>query len=174
MGLRNPWRFSFDRATEELYIADVGQFKWEEINLEPSGFPGGANYGWRCYEGFEPFNLTGCGEATTYEFPIYVLDQPSFCAVIGGYVYRGSIQSGLVGVYLFADLCSGSVKGIARDDAGIWRLAAVGQAPEGSLTTFFEDADGELYVGSGGGAIYRIGATTIQLDHWVTLPAIRS
>lgn len=173
MGLRNPWRFSFDRDTGELYIADVGQGSWEEINLEPPGFPGGGNYGWRCYEGFEPFNLTGCGPASNYEFPIYVLPQPAFCAVIGGHVYRGSTYAGLVGTYLFADLCSGTVKGIRRNDAGVWQLSAVGQTPVGSLTTFAEDSDGELYVGSGSGTIYKIGATVLELDNELHLPLIR-
>ncbi len=173
MGLRNPWRFSFDRDTGELYIGDVGQNQWEEINLEPPGFPGGANYGWRCYEGFEPFNLAGCGDVTIYDFPIFALAQPSFCAVIGGYVYRGSTYGGLVGIYLFADLCSGSVKGIQRDSGGVWLLAAAGETPERSLTTFIEDAGGELYVASGQGTIYKIGATFIELDHRAYMPLIK-
>ncbi len=92
LGLSNPWRISFDRMTGDLWIGDVGQDKWEEVDMEPAGSPGGLNYGWRCYEGFAPYNTNGCGPANSYVPPIQVYANTNAvgCSITGGYVYRGS------------------------------------------------------------------------------------
>lgn len=157
VGLRNPWRFSFDRSTGDLYIGDVGNTRREEINYEPAGSPGGFNYGWRCYEGNLSFNLVGCGQPSDYTFPIH--DYPHYpgCAVTGGYVYRGNQYPIMNGHYLFADLCSGDFWSLERDPAThqwqtTWRGSTVPW-----LSTFGEAADGELYVADYfGGTVYRV------------------
>ncbi|NUM49465.1 MAG: PQQ-dependent sugar dehydrogenase, partial [Anaerolineales bacterium] len=90
-GVRNPWRFSFDRVTGDLYIGDVGQGTWEEVNFQPAAGPGGENWGWRCYEGNHAYNTTGCGPIGSYDFPFFEYQHTSSrCSVTGGYVYRGS------------------------------------------------------------------------------------
>jgi len=162
LGLRNPWRFSFDRLTGDLYIADVGESSREEINLTPAAAGGGQNYGWRCYEGALPFNLAGCGPDSTYEFPI--LEYPhadGACAVIGGYVYRGCALPGLRGTYFFADYCAGWVRTFRLSDADPPavqdRTFELGNI-DGQITAFAEDAAGELFLLTTAGKVYRISA----------------
>lgn len=154
-GLRNPWRFSFDRSTGDLFIGDVGQGNWEEIDFQPAASEGGENYGWRCYEGNHAYNTSGCGPPTDYVFPILEYSHGQGCSVTGGYRYRGADFPNLVGYYLYADYCSGTIWG-ATDDGG-WSttpLLATGH----SISTFGEDESGELYLADRGGAraIYRI------------------
>ena len=110
-GLRNPWRFSFDRATGDMYIGDVGQNFWEEIDYTPAGNPGGQNFGWRCFEGNHPFNTQGCGPSRNYVFPIleYSHTVNGVCAVTGGYVYHGSALPRYVGAYFYGDYCGGQI-----------------------------------------------------------------
>ena len=145
-GLRNPWRNSFDRATGDLYIADVGQGAWEEVNFQPQSSPGGENYGWRCMEGNHSTGLSGCTPFSPgLEIPIHEYQTFLGCAVTGGYVYRGSLIPRLAGRYVFGDYCSGQ----------IWTLPAGPASPPGpstplfdmgdNLTSFGEDAAGELY-----------------------------
>lgn len=112
-GFRNPWRMSFDRDTGDLWVGDVGQSDWEEVDLIAKG----DNYGWRCYEGNDPYNLSGCGAISEYEFPraVYANSDPD-CAIVGGYVYRGSALPDLQGWYIFTDNCSGRVR--AYDTSG--------------------------------------------------------
>jgi glucose/arabinose dehydrogenase len=155
-GLRNPWRFSFDRLTGDLYIGDVGQNAFEEIDFEAAGGKGGKNYGWRCYEGNSELNPSGCGTADQYTFPIHVYDHSLGCAVVGGFVYRGSRFPDLAGHYLFADTCSGGLWSLAPDGAGGWTLTSFGEFPV-AFSTFGEDAAGELYAADvERGVVYRV------------------
>jgi hypothetical protein len=156
MGLRNPWRFSFDRGTGDLYIGDVGQSQWEEINVQPAGSTGGENYGWRYREG------TGCITAVLCDLP--GLLAPTFeyshewsnCAVVGGYVYRGERYPRMQGVYFYGDYCTGRIWGLTRDSGGAWQNAEL-RGPAISISAFGEDAAGELYAVDFGGWIYRLG-----------------
>jgi len=129
MGLRNPWRFSFDRMTGDMWIADVGQDVWEEIDFQSDTSAGGENYGWRCYEGFEPFELGDCPADSTFTLPIHTY-QNNFstgCSVTGGFVYRGTAEPDLFGRYLYADYCSGRFWTLTPDGAGGWTNANVGR-----------------------------------------------
>ncbi|MGQ9814998.1 MAG: PQQ-dependent sugar dehydrogenase, partial [Candidatus Roseilinea sp.] len=118
IGLRNPWRFSFDRATGDLYIADVGQNAWEEINFQPASSRGGENYGWRLREGFAPYR--GGAESPAFTPPVYQYGHDLGCSVTGGYVYRGAAIPGLAGRYLYADFCSGTIWALYRGAGGQW------------------------------------------------------
>ncbi|HTQ78501.1 MAG TPA: PQQ-dependent sugar dehydrogenase [Thermoanaerobaculia bacterium] len=161
VGLRNPWRFSFDRQTGDLYIADVGQSNREEIDFQPAGSAGGQNYGWKVMEGNTCYSTQACPSTTppcgspAYTRP--VLDyghQEGECAVIGGYVYRGSAVPGLAGAYVFGDLCTGRLWSLARV-GGQWQARDVpGQVP--SLNTFGEDNRGEIYLATGDGKLFRL------------------
>jgi glucose/arabinose dehydrogenase len=163
-GLRNPWRDSFDRLTGDLYIADVGQSSWEEIDFQPAGSPGGQNYGWRCYEGDHAYNTTGCASPDTMVFPIYEYDHSNGnCAITGGYVYRGQQICDLQGTYFFADYCSAQIWSFRYDGTNLTELTnrTAELAPGGglsinSITSFGEDAAGELYICDQGGEVFKI------------------
>lgn len=161
-GLRNPWRFSFDRETGDLYIADVGQGEWEEINLQPSGSPGGENYGWNITEGMHCYNpRTGCGtEGLTLPVAEYNHAAEGACSITGGYVYRGQAYPELRGIYFFGDFCSGVIYAMASPEiAGDMRRLPFVRAWQGriGISSFGEDHDGELYVTDlSGGVVYRI------------------
>ncbi len=144
-GLRNPWRWSFDRIRGDLFIGDVGQNAWEEIDFEPAATPG-RNYGWRCYEGDTPFNLTGCGPPTNYRFPILVYQHSSGnCSVTGGYRYQGAVIGGLRETYIYADYCTGRIWFATEGPPGQWSTSEWANAPI-SPTSFGEDERGEVYV----------------------------
>lgn len=156
LGLRNPWRWSFDRDTGDMFIGDVGQNKWEEVDYEPWSSIGGLNYGWRCYEGDHPHNTNGCGPPSQYEFPIVEYDQRLLdrAAVTGGYVYRGPTIGGLQGWYAFADYRSGEVWFTLPDGQGNWNSQLwndVGLV----ISSFGEDEAGELYLVHLNGSVYR-------------------
>lgn len=157
-GLRNPWRFSFDRETGDLWIADVGQNQWEEINLQAAGGAGGENYGWRCYEGAATYNSSGCGPAGQYTAPVHVYDHRSGnCSITGGFVYRGSRHPDLQGHYVYADYCSGMISSLAPDGAGGWKNTNLLDWNDFQIVSFGEDAEGELLMAAiGQGAIYRV------------------
>lgn len=143
LGLRNPWRFAFDRLTGDLWIADVGQGSWEEINFQPAASPGGENYGWRIREGSHCFDPDPCGTAGLTD-PVAEYDHGQGCSVTGGFVYRGVASPTLEGIYFYGDFCSGR----------IWALAGAGEASRSGLAAatdmriaaFGEDEQGELYV----------------------------
>lgn len=160
-GYRNPWRFSFDRLTGDMYIGDVGQGDWEEIDFEAAGSPGGGNYGWRCYEGNHPYNLSGCSpDPADYIFPIHEYSHAEGCSVTGGYVYRGTRFPTLAGHYFFADYCTGSIWDLIPDGMGGWTLTAHGSLL-GNPTTFGESSRGDLYVADASdGTVYLIGPAT--------------
>ena len=155
-GLRNPWRFSFDRSTGDLYIGDVGQSAWEEIDREPAGSAGGANYGWNVMEGAHCFGAEQCDQAgLTLPIAEYPLSAGR-CAVTGGYVYRGEALPALQGAYLFADYCSGTIWGF---DAGADRpQPAVLLESAESITSFGEDEAGEIYLVGPAGTLYVVGS----------------
>ncbi len=150
-GWRNPWRFSFDRATGDMYIGDVGQNAWEEISFEASGSPGGGNYGWNVYEGSHCY-LDDCETLLPGAIrPILEYGRSEGCSITGGYIYRGEELPELNGNYLFGDFCSGTVWASTKPgemqvvlDSGL------------SISSFGEDAAGELYVLDIGGAVYKI------------------
>src|SRR5579859_1226140 len=154
MGLRNPWRFSFDRATGDLYIADVGNESWEEVDFQPASSHGKENYGWPCYEAFAQTNHSGCLPSSAFVFPIAAYSHNgSAAAVIGGYVYRGSQYPSLYGYYYYADHENGTfwaMSACTRQVASLGRLA-------NDPSTFGEGVGGQLYVASfSDGVIYKL------------------
>jgi glucose/arabinose dehydrogenase len=156
-GLRNPWRFSFDRATGDLWIADVGQGDWEEIDFQPATSVGGENYGWRRMEGTHCYNPpSGCNDGTLVLPLIEYGHTGGACSVTGGYVYRGAQYPRLAGTYIYGDYCSGRIWGGTRDADGAL-LPSVLLDSGFFISTFGQDANGEVYVADyGGGKIYRI------------------
>ena len=158
VGLRNPWKFSFDSLNGDLWIADVGQNEYEEINMVQNN-PANINYGWRCYEGNEPYNLSGCPEEGL-TFPVSTYSHYSSgdfkCSITGGYVYRGNQISGLNGVYFFADYCSGEIGLLSKNENDEWDMSLAFPNINGSWVSFGEDINGELYIASINGGIYKI------------------
>lgn len=157
-GLRNPWKFSFDRETGELWIADVGQNLWEEVNVVSGSSTGGENYGWRCYEGNVSYNTTGCAAIGTMTFPIAVFSHSaptSFCSITGGAVYRGDNYSALQGIFFFTDYCSGILYGISENATDGYVTTNYGSAGS-AVTAIQEDSSGEIYIVRQGGTIGRI------------------
>lgn len=163
-GFRNPWRFSFDRLTGDLYIGDVGQDTWEEIDFQPGSSNGGENYGWRCYEGNAVYNSTGCGASSNYVFPIKVVNHSDSGtrSITGGYVYRGGAIPGLSGTYFYADYSGNWIRTFRYNGTTVSdeqdRTAEL--QPENGIiqgiVSFGEDASGELYIVSVTGGIYKI------------------
>ena len=162
LGLRNPWRFSFDKLTSDVFIADVGQASIEEINFQSANSIGGANYGWRRMEGSMCFNpSTGCNNGTLI-LPILEYSHDEGCSIIGGYRYRGSASRPLAGVYVFGDFCSGIIWGGIRNGDNWTRVEL--QRTSLAISTFGEDEEGEIYVANLGngsnGTVFRIVADT--------------
>jgi glucose/arabinose dehydrogenase len=151
-GLRNPWRFSFDRLTGEMLIGDVGQGQWEEIDYLPASGGGGTNFGWDLREGAHPFE--GGEDITGLVDPIFEYSHTQGCSVTGGYVYRGTELPEWQGVYLFGDYCSGLVWGIIPQGGG-WSGDVLFQTSF-QITAFGEDEAGEVYLADRGGGIYRL------------------
>ncbi len=157
-GLRNPWRFSFDRQTGDMWIGDVGQNRWEEINFEPFDTPGGLNYGWNLCEAswtFPPTTPpTQCG--LSHAFPVleYNISGVGECAVTGGFRYRGPVIS-LQGYYIYGDYCSGRIWFASETSPGEWSSELFGQLSGGfgNLTSFGEDEEGNVYVVRGSGQV---------------------
>ncbi len=160
IGLRNPWRFSFDRATGDLYIADVGQNTYEEVNFQPASSSGGENYGWRIMEGLHCFDPgEGCDQ-TGLTLPVAEYDHSQGCSVTGGYVYRGLAYLWLNGLYFFADYCTGTVRSLERDGSGVWDMTRRLDV-DFTVSSFGEDMAGELYlVGHNDGTVYRLTSTS--------------
>ncbi|MFO0980196.1 MAG: PQQ-dependent sugar dehydrogenase [Planctomycetota bacterium] len=154
MGLRHPWRFSFDRLTGDMFIADVGQSSREELDYQPGTSSGGENYGWRCMEGIACTGLTGCTcDDPALTLPIYDYDHSIGCAIIGGYVYRGCAVPDLQGSYFFSDYCNERIIAIRHDGSTITEfldrteeLDPDGDARIRTPFSFGEDAWGEIYI----------------------------
>ncbi len=146
LGWRNPWRFSFDRLTGDLWVADVGQGNREEVDFEPAG-TGGRNYGWRCYEGTQPGITGGCQPASAYTGPVFDYDNSSQgCSVTGGFVYRGSQYSDLYGKYLHTDYCSGRWWALSPAGNGTFTATVLANLSDLQYSSLGEDRNGELYV----------------------------
>jgi glucose/arabinose dehydrogenase len=143
-GLRNPWRFSFDRLTGDLYIADVGQDAWEEIDFVPSGVPGGMNFGWSYYEGMHPYKGQPPANAS-FTAPVTEYSHSDGCAVTGGYVYRGAALPEWQGVYFYGDYCSGNIWGV-RLSGGNAPQAKILFTTSAKITTFGVDEAWEIYL----------------------------
>ena len=161
-GLRNPWRYSFDRETGDLYIADVGQNRIEEVSFQPASSSGGENYGWNVTEGSSCFSpSTGC-ERSGLVLPFAEYDHRDGCSVTGGYVYRGKSEPALTGSYLFADFCSGRIWTSIRSEAGVW-ITTERLNTALSISSFGEDESGEIYFTEfAKGEIYRVRAITSE------------
>jgi len=159
IGLRNPWRYSFDRQTGDLVIADVGQGDYEEVNVQPASSAGGENYGWPIMEGLHCFPSFNNCVSNGLILPVAEYDHSSGgCSITGGYVYHGSQYPQLDGVYFYGDYCSSTIWGMARDDAGVWQSRPLAQM-DGSLSSFGEDENGEMYLADmRGGVIYQLAA----------------
>jgi glucose/arabinose dehydrogenase len=178
-GLRNPWRFSFDRETNDLWIADVGQNLIEEVNFIPSGTGSGLNFGWRCYEGDQEYNIADCNPEGGYQTPVYQYfhTEDDGCSVTGGYVYRGGEFPSLEGYYFFSDYCNDILYSL-HSSSGQWVLEKHGQYSGNNFSTFGEDQNGEIYLaGISSGTVYKItseeaGTGISESDHspWIIYP----
>lgn len=152
-GVRNPWRLSFDRETGLLYLADVGQNQWEEVNVTPAG-TGGLNFGWNLMEATHCYNSGGCSQQGL-TLSVLEYSHADGCSITGGYVYRGSQNPSLRGHYFYADYCNGWIRSFRWDgsqavDRKEWDVGSIG-----NVTSFGEDAARELYVTSANGKVYR-------------------
>lgn len=153
LGLRNPWRFSFDRATGDLWIADVGQNRLEEVNFQPASSRGGENYGWNLMEASQCFQANCRTDGLV--LPVAEYGRNDGCSVTGGYVYRGAASPGLRGYYIYGDYCSGRIWGVERQGATFANRLLL--ASGFGITTFGEDESGEIYVANANnGTIHRI------------------
>lgn len=153
LGLRNPWRYSFDAATNDLWIADVGQNTWEEVNFVAAGSAGGLNFGWPIMEGLHCFQQAEC-DATGLVPPVIEYDHSGNCSITGGHVYRGSIPA-LQGVYFYADYCSMRIWAATPAGDGTWKSDLVLQS-DAPITSWGADQDGELYIVEANGHISRL------------------
>jgi glucose/arabinose dehydrogenase len=162
IGLRNPWKFSFNRLNGDLWIADVGQNAFEEINKTQSPLPNtGLNFGWRCYEGNATYNTSGCVAATSITFPVhqYALYSDGTCSVTGGYVYTGATYPNFQNKYFFTDYCNDKIKML--NSAGV--ITTSTSFSGNNFTTFGEDINGELYIaGITSGTVYKIIDTSLN------------
>jgi glucose/arabinose dehydrogenase len=158
-GLRNPWRFSFDRQTRDFYVADVGQNEFEEVDAVAAGTGAGLNYGWNRMEGLHCFEPSQGCDRTGLTLPVVEYSHADGCSVTGGYVYRGSALPDLKGAYFYSDFCSGFVRsfrfsGGAATDAKSW--PDLQPSGDHSVTSFGEDSSGELYILTSGGSVYEV------------------
>jgi uncharacterized repeat protein (TIGR03806 family) len=167
LGLRNPWRFSFDRATGALWLGDVGQDRYEEVDIVGRG----DNLGWRSYEGYETFEDEPLGVGAHVQ-PVAVYGRNEGESITGGYVYRGSSFPLLQGVYVFADFQSGRIWGLFPSDGG-WERRLLVESGK-NIASFGEDADGELYVCAFDGQLHRLEPTVTEPPNLVPLPSLLS
>jgi glucose/arabinose dehydrogenase len=158
LGLRNPWRFSFDQVTGNCWIADVGQNNREEIDLVEAPDTGGQNYGWDCYEAYVASEVSHCDSAGALTWPVYDYNHSGGdCSVTGGFVYRGARFKNFYGHYVFTDYCSGKFRTLNRDGNGNWFATQLHDGTNFTFSTFGEDRYGELYVAAlGSGKIFMV------------------
>jgi glucose/arabinose dehydrogenase len=157
-GLRNPWRVAFDPANGDLYIADVGERQWEEVDVSPAadGAGRGLNFGWSIMEGPECFQDSSCDQ-DAFELPILSYDHSDGCSITGGFVYRGAAIPALQGHYLYSDFCRGWVRSLRFEDgSAVDQFQWPALAPGGGVPSFGRDATGELYVMSTSGSVFKI------------------
>ncbi|VXB35465.1 Cadherin [Flavobacterium sp. 9AF] len=164
LGLRNPWKFSFDSVTGDLWIADVGQGAHEEINKTSVPLPNDLNFGWRCYEGNASYNTSGCPSASSLDFPIVDVNHSTgACSITGGYVYNGTMYPNLQGKYLFTDYCDSRI-GIVTSTGG---LSYTSSFSGNNFVTFGEDLNKELYIAAiNNGIIYKITDTSLSNENF--------
>ncbi len=172
IGVRNPWRFSFDSTNGDLWIGDVGQNSKEEINHVVNGMSA-VNYGWRCYEASDTYNTAGCGNSTNYTFPVAEYNQggsPYKCSITGGFVYRGAAYSNFTGLYFYADYCSNEIFTVNPNNA----YQVIQNGPfEGGISSFGQDVTGELYYsGLYSGEIYKIKDATLETEEVIFIQNI--
>ncbi len=155
-GLRNPWKFSFDRATGDLYIADVGQNAWEEVHVSPAGTGPGLNYGWDRMEGSHCFPAGSTCDPTGLQLPVAEYSHDEGCSITGGFVSRGGAPS-LEGIYVFSDYCTGSLWGLRRGAEDRWERGVLGGI-DANVSTFGEAENGDLFVAARNGPwrVYRL------------------
>ncbi len=154
-GLRNPWRFSFDRKTGDLYIADVGQDLYEEVNVQRAGTPGGLNYGWNIMEGLHCYGADSCNQQGLV-LPVAEYNHSFGCSITGGYVYRGAAFPEMQGTYFFGDYCSGRIWAMQPAGQDKWQATQVMESQH-AISTFGEDEAGELYMADlNDGTIYQV------------------
>lgn len=160
LGMRNPWKFSFDRLNGDLWIGDVGQNLREEIHFQAANHPGGDNYGWNCKEGFLDYNdpSSACDDNPVLVDPLldYGHVNGNGCSITGGYVYRGCQYPDLYGKYIYGDFCSGRIWVLAQDEEGNWANEIIYET-NGMISTFGEDEYGEMYVVDYFNGVYKIG-----------------
>jgi glucose/arabinose dehydrogenase len=160
-GVRNPWRWSFDRWNGDWWLGDVGQDTWEEVDYWKAGSPNGVNYGWRCYEGNAAYNTLNCGSSSNYTFPIRVYNHSTGAlAIIGGYVYRGAEFSNLWAKYFYSDEATSSIGVHSITHVGASFLDSLALSHGGTFVSFGEDKYGELYIADIGGTIYKFQGAT--------------
>jgi len=157
-GLRNPWRFSFDRETGDLWIGDVGQDLWEEVDFQPASSMGGENYGWRLMEGNHCYNPPVNCQSPTLTRPVMEYSHGEGCSITGGFRYRGARFPHMRGIYFFGDYCNGTIWGATQPQAdGPWlRQTMLATEIKNGLSSFGEDVNGELYFVNLNGAVYQI------------------
>jgi glucose/arabinose dehydrogenase len=163
-GLRNPWRFSFDRLTEDLFIADVGQNRLEEVNFQSADSQGGENYGWRLMEGSQCFNPPANCDTGMLTLPILEYDHTIGRSITGGYRYRGNQNPRLSGVYFYGDFSEGLIWGATQDIAGEWTTSVLLDT-DLSISAFGEDQNGEIYLAhlsSVDGTIFQISEVAVS------------
>ena len=174
LGLRNPWRFSFDRLTGDLFIADVGQNEWEEVSFDPVTSGGGRNYGWRRMEGAHCFNPASNCDDGSLVLPILEYSHSLGCSITGGYRYRGTEMPEHFGTYFYGDFCSGRIwGGIENVETGTWTSTELLDS-DLLISTFGEDERGELYAADLNGTLYRlhgetfcsVGAKTLEIANF--------
>jgi glucose/arabinose dehydrogenase len=161
IGLRNPWRYAFDRKTGDLFIADVGQNKWEEVDIVPAGSQGGENFGWNIMEGFHCFKPPRNCDQTGLTLPVVEYGHDEGCSIIGGFVYRGKAIPEIDGCYFYADYCTALLRSFRLSAGNVrdywnWRPALDPGQRLATISTFGEDPEGELYIVSLDGPIYKL------------------
>lgn len=163
IGLRNPWKFSFDKARGNLWIADVGQNVLEEINIAAAS-QSGLNYGWRCYEGDAQYNTAGCASPSIMKFPLKTINHSTgACSVTGGYVYNGTIYPNFKGLYFFTDYCNPQIGMMTSSGTLSYSQAFTGN----NFSTFGEDIKGELYIAAiNNGTIFKIIDTSLGITSY--------
>ncbi len=163
MGLRNPWRWSFDRLTHDMWIADVGQGAWEEVDFRTYATSGGVNYGWRCYEGNAAYNTAGCQAQSSYIAPVFVYPHNGTTggfSITGGHVYRGAEFAAMYGYYICSDYVSGNTWVIKQNGSGGFDASIQAGLP-GNIAGFGEAENGDLYALSRNGVLYKVITSTI-------------
>ncbi len=159
LGIRNPWRFSFDRLTGDLWIGDVGQDAWEEVDFQPANSPGGENYGWKIMEGAHCFSPSTNCDMTSLTLPVaeYANAGATGCSITGGFVYRGFNYPELYGRYLYTDYCTGLLWSLVPDGNGGWTKTQIADLLNNQLVSFGENKNGELFaLGNSNGNVYRV------------------